>query len=235
MSAELSADVVEFGQDQALGRDPAPRRWSGLVTEPRTALALLVLGAVAAVASLVGEWQVVVFPADRGTGGGFGFDQDQTMVRDVWSVGTAGTFYLLILVSLSMLISVALYGPPAGRQAARVAGLGLGVVSLVALALAVRKLSDSAAASEFLFGMSDDMADRVEITPERGVWAACATVALLALALLSTHLRARAHGEPQGSPWVSARSSRDGTATPNDGDEDIELTVTAAAPFVRQY
>ena len=129
--------VIEWGADE-----PAPRRrfaWSlaDLAQDPRLPLLLAGLGAVAAVASLVGEWLVMSLPN--------GGPEGNTTIKvpaGVSEVGGFGVGYLVGLLALVCAVALALRGTAAVRPNARLAGLTLAGALLALLVAATASLDD---------------------------------------------------------------------------------------------
>ncbi|WP_144123305.1 hypothetical protein [Catellatospora sichuanensis] len=223
MSEEL--DVVEFGPAPA----PVTRRrpdWRAMTTDSRLTTGLVVLGGAAAVASLVGEWQVI----DTTRSGDEYFASIPRVTSSVWST-IGGTPYLGGLMLLGAATAVALFGPPAARAIARMVALGTSAV-LVMLLAALASVLGSTSELPRVFGgfMNEELLSRFSSSPGRGMWAALAAVALLGLAMLSAHRR-----EPE-PPAGRHAAVEDEDEEPDDHESgDIELTVTTAAPFLRQY
>ncbi|MFC7244782.1 hypothetical protein ACFQO7_20085 [Catellatospora aurea] len=222
MSEDL--DVVEFGPESA-----APERrhpgWRAITTDSRPTTGLVVLGGAAAIASLIAEWQII----DTTRSGDEYFASIPQVTSSVWST-TGGTPYLSGLMLLAAATAVALFGPVAARATARLAALGTSAALIVVLAAAASVLSTTSELPRVFGGfMNTELLSRFSSSPGRGMWAALAAVALLGLAMLSAHRR-----EPE--PFRGRHAAAD------DGDEaddyesgDIDLTVTTAAPFIRQY
>ncbi|GHJ46737.1 hypothetical protein Cs7R123_40790 [Catellatospora sp. TT07R-123] len=217
-------DVVELG-DLAHERDDLPARgWRHHAADPRAAVALLVLGGATAAASLFGEWQIAATPAEplESSFSGIG-----SVVNDVWSSGVGDT-YLVALTLLGALVAVVLAAPVTARGAARAAGLGLSAVLLVLLGAAAHKMSAPSGVPQLGLFFSPEGTEKITVTLARGLWAALATPVLLGLAFLSMHLRGTLEQPEQAAANPSAAF-----AEPEPGE--IELTVSTAAPFVRQY
>ncbi|GAA1366973.1 hypothetical protein [Catellatospora chokoriensis] len=222
MSEEL--DVLEFGPATAA---PATRRrpgWRAMTTDTRLTTGLAVLGGAAAVASLVGEWQII----DTTRSGDEYFASIPHVTNSVWAA-TGGTPYLGGLMLLGAATAVALFGPVAARATARVAALGTSAVLVMVLAAAASVLSSTSELPRTFGGfMNSELLSRFSSSPGRGMWAALAAVALLGLAMLSAHRH-----EP--APAVGRHAAVEDAERDDHGSGDIELTVTTAAPFLRQY
>ncbi|MEV0456104.1 hypothetical protein [Catellatospora methionotrophica] len=222
MSEEL--DVVEFGPAPAPVTRDRPG-WRAMATGSRLTTGLVVLGGAAAIASLVGEWQII----DTTRSGDEYFASIPQVTSSVWST-TGGTPYLAGLMLLGASIAVALGGPPVARAVARMAALGTSAVLAVVLAAAASVLSSTSELPRVFGGfMNQELLSRFTSSPGRGMWAGLVAVALLGLAMLSA---LRSDPEPPGGRHAAAHAdSEDDDHEPG----DIELTVTTAAPFLRQY
>ncbi|MCM0676474.1 hypothetical protein NCC78_17535 [Micromonospora phytophila] len=219
--------VVEWG-----AVEPAPpgrfgRTLSGLGRDHRLPPLLAGLGAVAALASLLGEWQVMTIPN--------GGPEGETAVRvpgGVSDIGGLGVGYLVGLLALVCTVALALRGTAAVRRDARVAGLALAVALLGLLVATTASLGD---AGQRAFFYSTEDAFRIEYG--RGLVTAFAAGVLFAAALMLAPAGATppagdadAVGDPVGRSRRrrSARNAEDDTpAAPAD------LTVTPAVPFAR--
>ncbi|MEU8078131.1 hypothetical protein AB0B31_22045 [Catellatospora citrea] len=224
MSEEL--DVLEFGPATAA---PVTRRrpgWRAMTTDSRLTTGLVVLGGAAAVASLVGEWQII----DTTRSGDEYFASIPHVTSSVWST-TGGAPYLSGLMLLGAATAVALFGPAAARATARMAALGTSAVLVTVLAAVASVLSSTSELPRTFGGfMNEELLSRFSSSPGRGMWAALAAAALLGLAMLSAHRR-----EPEPPVGRHAAVEDEGEEPDDHGSGDIELTVTTAAPFLRQY
>ncbi|MBV1852153.1 hypothetical protein [Catellatospora tritici] len=216
-------DVVELdGLDPDELELPA-RSWRHHVADPRTAATLLVLGGTAAVASLFGEWQLAGAPPEPMESSFYGVE---SVVNDVWSSGVGDT-YLVSLGLLGALVALVLAAPATARPAARVAGLGLCAALLVLLGAAAYKMRDLSGVPQLAL-FPPESTVKVTVSLGRGLWTALATPLLLGLAFLSAHLRGTLEREQETATVPTARPEE---TEPG----EIELTVSTAAPFVRQY
>ncbi|MGW4499269.1 hypothetical protein ACWENR_11740 [Micromonospora sp. NPDC004336] len=165
--------VVEWGGAEAAPPGRFGRMLAGLRRDRRLPLLLAALGAVAALASLLGEWQVMTIP-NAGP-------QGNTPVRvpgGVSDIGGFGVGYLVGLMALVCAAALALRGTAAVRRNARVAGLALAVALLALLAATAASMDE---AGQRVFFYSTDDGFRVEYG--RGLVAAFVACALLAAAL----------------------------------------------------
>ncbi|MEV4540050.1 hypothetical protein [Micromonospora echinaurantiaca] len=220
--------VVEWGAPE-----PAPaagrfgRLLAGLAADRRLPPLLAALGAVAAVASLLGEWLVMTLPN--------GGPEGNTSIRvpgGVSDVGGFGVGYLVGLLALASAVGLALRGTPAVRTNARIAGLTLAGALLALLAATAATLDDTS--QRTLFYSTED-GFRVEYG--RGLVMAFVACALLAAALKlapagAAPPRDAADVEPAGP--VRGRRRRSGHATEEDElPPPADLTVGPAIPFAR--
>ncbi|WP_030487731.1 hypothetical protein [Micromonospora chokoriensis] len=218
--------VIEWG-----AVDTAPRRrfgWSlaGFAQDPRLPLILAGLGAVAAVASLVGEWLVMSLPND-------GPDGNSTIEvpAGVSEVGGFGVGYLVGLLALVCTVALALRGTAAVRPNARLAGLTLAGALLALLVAATATLNDPGQRN-FFYSPQDGF----QAEYGRGLVMAFAACVLFAAALRLSPPGAlggppeddRPADAPATHPWRRRRNPDpidDGLPAPAD------LTVTPATPF----
>ncbi|MCW3840263.1 hypothetical protein ONA70_09155 [Micromonospora yasonensis] len=219
--------VVEWGDTDPAPAGRAGRSLAAFARDHRLPPVLVGLGAVAAIASLVGEWLVMTVPN--------GGPEGNTAVRvpgGVAEVGGFGVAYLVGLLGLAGAVALALRGSAAIRHNARVAGLGLALAMLAVLTAAAFSLDDTGQHTLF-FSAQDGF--RVEYG--RGLVSAFVATGLLAAAL---HLSGRAvdpapesDGEPvaaeNGQPVPARRRSREDPLPPAPAD----LTVAPTAPFAR--
>ncbi|MCZ7426645.1 hypothetical protein O7607_12955 [Micromonospora sp. WMMA1949] len=212
--------IVEWGDAEPEPSGRAARSLAALGRDRRLPTVLTGLGAVAAIASLIGEWLTITVPADTR-----GDDAPARLTSGISEIGGFGTAYLMGLLGLSVAVVLALRGAPAVRQHARLAGLGLaaGVLGLlVATAASLEQL-----ARRILFFVGEQ---RLEVEHGRGLVSAFLAVALLAAAL---HLAGRAAG---GSP-VDKEPDDDRPDRRRRVDEDdlppapADLTVQPTVPF----
>ncbi|SIN27075.1 hypothetical protein [Micromonospora cremea] len=224
--------VLEWGAD-----DPSrPRRFgrslAGFTRDPRVPLLLAGLGAVAGVASLVGEWLVMTLPNSGPEG-----NTTIEVPVGISEVGGLGVGYLVGLLGLVCAVALALRGTAAVRPNARVAGLTLTGALLALLAAATGTLDDPGQRSVYFSPQ-----DGFEVEYGRGLVMAFVACVLLGLAL---RLAAAA---PIGAPAGPMEDDRAGDDAAGWGwrrrrdrdpvDEDdlpapADLTVAPAVPFAR--
>jgi hypothetical protein len=227
-----SEEVVEFGPSR-----PPRRRWSGgsellrgLAADRRAVPLAAAVAAVAFFASLVSEWQVTL--VDRSFfGSGVG---DVSVTTQPADLGAQGTGYMIGLFLLVIATVLALFGPPAVRRSARLAGLGVGGTMLALLVALGVSLGDDSRMVPRVYTDSSQ-ADQVHVAYGRGLWCAIAAtlLTLLALFLAGRHVPAEpATGvveEEQAAVWSWRRAP--GETVEPDLEEPLELTVTSAKPF----
>ncbi|MFC8845648.1 MULTISPECIES: hypothetical protein [unclassified Micromonospora] len=210
------ATVVEWG-----GPEPTPpgrvgRPLSRLGRDRRIPLVAAGLGAVAAFASLVGEWLVMTVP----TGGPEG--DTLRVPGGVSDVGGFGLGYLVGLFALVAAAALALRGSTAVRHDARVAGLALSAALVGVLVATSFSLDDSGRRG--LYSSEDGF----QVEYGRGLVAAFAACVLLAVAL---HLAGRADAE---RPDESAPGEEHPPAEETDlPPAPADLTVQPTVPFAR--
>ncbi|MFI6065749.1 hypothetical protein ACIA47_10840 [Micromonospora sp. NPDC051227] len=223
--------VIEWGADE-----PAPRRrfafsLADLAQDPRLPLLLAGLGAVAAIASLVGEWLVMSLP-NGGPEGNATFE----VPAGVSEVGGFGAGYLVGLLALVCAVALTLRGTAAVRPNARLAGLTLAGALLVLLVAATAGLGNPGQRN-FFYSLEDGF----HIEYGRGLVMAFVACVLFAAALRLTPAAPSGvfAGPPDDDrpadasaprPWRRRRNPdpvEDGLPAPAD------LTVTPAAPCAR--
>ncbi|MEU1678285.1 hypothetical protein ABZ422_04240 [Micromonospora zamorensis] len=218
--------VIEWGADD----DPAPRRrfgWSlaGLTQDPRVPLLLAGLGAVAGVASMVGEWLVMSLP-----NGGPEGDATIEVPAGVSEVGGFGIGYLVGLLALVCTVVLALRGTASVRSNARLTGLTLAGALLALLVAATATLNDSGQRTFFYSAQ-----DGFKAEYGRGLIMAFAACVLLGAALRLAPAGTPEDDQPGDAPAARAwRRRRDRDPVQEDGlPAPADLTVTPAAPFAR--
>ncbi|MGV9763283.1 MULTISPECIES: hypothetical protein [Micromonospora] len=216
--------IVEWGDAEPESPGRAGRSLAALGRDRRLPPVLTGLGAVAAIASLIGEWLAITVPAETR-----GDDAPTRLTSGISEIGGFGTAYLVGLLGLSVAVGLALRGAPAVRQHARLAGLGLatGVLGvLVATAASLEQL-----ARRILFFVGEQ---RLEVEHGRGLVSGFVAVALLAAAL---HLAGRAaggaptDGEPDDDrPDRRRRRTDEDDVPPAPADLTVQPTVPFAGP-----
>ncbi|MFF0368783.1 hypothetical protein [Micromonospora sp. NPDC005087] len=224
--------VVEWGADDPTRRRALVRTLASFARDPRLPLLLAGLGAVAGVASLVGEWLVMTMP----NGGPEGNTTIEVPVG-VSEVGGLGVGYLVGLLGLVCTVALALRGTATVRPNARLAGLTLAGALLALLAVATGTLDDPSERSLYYSPQ-----DGFGVEYGRGL-----VMAFIACVLLGLALRLPA-AAAIGAPAGPAEDDRAGDGAAGRGwrrrrdrgpiDEDgppppADLTVTSAAPFAR--
>ncbi|WP_122981768.1 hypothetical protein [Actinoplanes teichomyceticus] len=217
----MSETVVAFGPAEP---DGAPGgRFAGRLRElgadRRLAPLVAGLGAVAAFASLVSEWQVT-------TVDGLDLGDDEVgaarmLPADLLDLGALGAAYVMGLLLLTIAVLLALFGPAAGRGYARLAGSGAGGV-LGALLLALVPMLDDQSRLVSRFYTAQLQAEKLEVAYGRGLWCALAAVAA---ALIALRLAGRESG-PAGTPrWRHREPAEPVSGAP------LDLSITPTAPF----
>ncbi|GAB3054142.1 hypothetical protein [Micromonospora schwarzwaldensis] len=222
--------VVEWG-DADSGAAPSGRvgrSLAGLGRDHRLPPVLAGLGAVAALASLIGEWLVITVP-NEGEDGNTTF----RLPSGVAEIGGFGAAYLVGLLGLSVAVALALRGAPAVRRHARIAGLGLATTLLGVLVATASSLQPLARRILFFPAERD-----IQVEHGRGLVTAFLAVALLAVTL---HLVGRAPDRaeveaaaddeaPDDRLLRRRRRARDDEAPPAPADLTVEPTVPFAGP-----
>lgn len=202
--------MVEWGDQAEPGR--TGRRGDLLARlgrDPRLVPVLGGIGAVAAFASLVGEWTVMEVPGLGGDGGPLG-----RVPAGVSEVANFGLAYLLGISGIVCCLALALFGAPGARRNARVLGLAMAGAVLAVLVAATLTLDDIAR-----LGLQVTDPD-LRIVYGRGLVAAYVATGLLGLALHLAGRLARPEPVPHHEPAAT------------DGDDDPELASTdTESPF----
>ncbi|RZU72354.1 hypothetical protein EV384_0715 [Micromonospora kangleipakensis] len=221
--------VVEWGEGEPEPPGRAGRSLAGLGRDHRLPLVLAGLGAVAAVASLIGEWLVMTVPN--------GGPEGNTSIRvpgGVAHVDGFGVGYLVGLLGLAGAVALALGGTPAVRHNARVAGLGLAVAVLAVLTATTFSLDDLGQRTLFY---SSEAGIRVDYG--RGLVTAFLATVLLAAALHLSGRTAPARAaaepgaEPEAGPPGRGRRRERGRADDDLPPAPADLTVRPTVPFAR--
>ncbi|WP_433388790.1 hypothetical protein [Micromonospora sp. KLBMP9576] len=237
------AAVLQWGAAGPTGPGRLGRTLSGLGRDRRLPVLLASLGAVAALGSMLGEWQVMTLP-NAGPQG----DAPLRVPGGVSDIGGFGVGYLAGLFALLCAVVLALRGTPSVRPNARLAGLTLAGALLGLLVATAAALDD---AGQRVFYYSTDDGFRVEYG--RGL-----VTAFLAAALFAAALKLAPAGAP--APWAGADAGPAGGTVPppgegfddggepagrrrwgrpdrHDGDGGLpapaDLTVEPALPFAR--
>ncbi|MFC0029823.1 hypothetical protein ACFFMM_09840 [Micromonospora chaiyaphumensis] len=224
--------LVEWGDAEPGPPGRVGRSLAGLGRDHRLPPVLAGLGAVAAVASLIGEWLVMTVPNDGPDG--------STTVRlpsGVAEVGGFGVAYLVGLLGLAVAVALALRGAAPVRQHARVAGLGLAAALLALLAAAAFSLEELGRRAFFF-----PTEQRLQVEHGRGLVTAFLAVVLLAAAL---HLSGRAVAEPAdraedpaAEPAAGPSDGWSGRSRRRAAEDELppapaDLSVQPTTPFAR--
>ncbi|MEU8816314.1 hypothetical protein [Actinoplanes sp. NPDC048796] len=222
--------VVEFGPEP-----PTRRRWqSGFVRElagdRRVVPVLTGLAGVAALASLFSEWQVTTVDAEV-LSGDVG---KRAVAAGVGDLGALGTGYLIGLFLVVPAVVLTMFGPPAGRRYARLAGLSAAGTALGLLIALAAELGDRSGTIDRVYEIALDK-DQISLTYGRGLWCALAAMALILAAL---HQAGRYLGRPDKvdddetsapvEPWSWRRPTSEDDKQP---DAPLDLTVAPVKPF----
>jgi hypothetical protein len=240
MTQDQSPAVVEFGPasgppDQPTVRRPAlSRLLTGARLDDRAVPAVAGLGAVATFVSLFSPWQTTT--VDVAAIGGNGPSQDVN--AGLTDLGSWGTGYLMAFFALAACTALVLFGAPAVRRHARLAGVGVGAALFaMVVALAVELNHDSLVYPIYYVG------GREPATAYRsGLYLAFLGTAALTVALyFAGRLPAPATAGDEApadrteatSLWRWRRPSR-AAADPAEPPPPADLTVSPAAPFVHE-
>lgn len=216
------ASVIEWGtaeESPTAGR--FRRALGGLGRDHRVPVLLAGLGAVAALASLLGEWSTITVPN--------GGPEPQTPLRLTSGVADIGLgpAYVVGLLALATAVALALRGTDSVRANARLAGLTLAVGVLALLATIAVSLDDTTRRTMFY-----NTEWTFVVAYERGLIVAVVAVGLFAAALLRTSPGpAGARSASDGPRPGNRRSSEE--AEPEDRHPPADITVTPTVPFAR--
>ncbi|WP_433283951.1 hypothetical protein [Micromonospora sp. CA-244673] len=224
--------VVEWGDAEPAPPGRVGRSLAGLGRDHRLPPVLAGLGAVAAVASLIGEWLVVTVPNE-------GPDGSSTirLPSGVAEVGGFGVAYLVGLLGLAVAVALALRGAPPVRQHARLAGLGLAAALLAVLTATAFSLQEVSRRALFF-----PAEQRLQVEHGRGLVTAFLATVLLAAALhLSGRAGARPDGrvdEPRAEPADEAPDGWSGRSRRRAAEDELppapaDLSVQPTTPFAR--
>jgi hypothetical protein len=241
MSQEPSPAVVEFGPASGppgtpeVRRPPLTRLLAGVRLDDRVVPALAGVGAVAMFISLVSPWQATTVDISNfGTGDMRGVNVGITDLRN-WAPA-----YLLGAFAIAALATLVLFGAPAARQHARLAGLGIsGALLAMLVALAVELSRNN-------LTYPDYAPQQADMSVRSGLYLAFIGVAAVGVALyLAGRLPAPAAegslpAAPEGSPagsapsslWRWRRNAKVG-ADPKEPPPPADLTVMPTRPFIR--
>lgn len=229
VTQDQSTAVVEFGGENAekeSRRAALARFLHGARLDDRAVPAVAGLGAVAVFVSFVTQWQITSVQSDFDTG------PMQDVGAGLGDLGGWGTGYLMGVFAVVAATTLVLFGAPAVRQHARLAGLGITATLLALLIAITAELSRNSVVTPVYYISPEEPATSYR----SGLYLAFAGVAALGVALylagrLPSH---RADGaeeedeEPQEeTPEWYWRGNGDEPAPPAD------LTVQPAAPFVQ--
>jgi hypothetical protein len=244
---ETGEAVVEFGPNDGPDDDAeaTPRRratagafLSGLAGDRRIVPLAAALGGVALFGSLISEWQLTEVDGAFWGDGEVGTRPLETTVADLggWAGGYLSGLFLLVIA-----VVLALFGPPAGRRYARLAGLSAGGV-LLAMVVALGSYLGEISRTVGQLGLSNLEEDQITISYGRGLWCAGAGVVLILAALilagrhqppLPVAVDAPADEEAADQAVAPVWSWRRPSGGEEDGPPDapFNLTVSSAKPF----
>lgn len=258
MTQESSPAILELGPASGPPDPAAARRRQGLsrwLARPRRCLTgarpdtrvipvIAALGAAAAFASLITDWQKTTIGISVGES--FVDSGEPAVVAGFPDLGTWGTGYLIGLFGLTAAVGLVLFGAPAVRRHARLAGIGAGSTLFALLVAATIDIADKPVGIPSYAFLGENRV-RFDSSYGPGPYLATAGVAALGLALfLAERLPAPAgtvestqrivpgdNGTPDGEgALVSWRRPVTATADPDEPAPPADLTVTPATPFV---
>ncbi|MFF5217791.1 hypothetical protein [Micromonospora sp. NPDC000442] len=217
------ASVIEWGaEDESPAAGRFRRAFGGLGRDQRVPVLLAGLGAVAALASLLGEWSTITIP-----NGGPDPDTPLQVISGVADIGL-GSAYLVGLLALGAAVALAVRGTDSVRANARVAGLALAAGVLALLATTVVSLDDTLRRSMFY---NTELTFDVEYG--RGLIVAFVAVGLFAAALVRTSPGPA--GTRPGSDGPRRRGRRPSEDAEPEGERPpADITVTPTVPFARE-
>lgn len=238
--------VIEFGPSPDEPERPAARRrrsltefGSSLAKDRRVVPLAAVLGGVALFASLVSEWQTTTID----TGVFNSEDGRQPIPTDLFDLGGWSAGYMVGLFGLVAATVLVLFGPPAGRRYARLAGLSVGGVLLATLVALGPTLDDVSRTLGYAIRYQVQRG-QVAVADGRGLW--CAVIGVVAV-MVALYLAGR-HTAPAPAPGAATPAEpaatadeasfwrRPRTATAEDEEDQppdapFDLTVGPATPF----
>jgi hypothetical protein len=235
--------VIEFGAEPSEPARRSRRRWNpsgiaaGLARDRRMVPLAAALGAVALFASLVSEWQITSIDTTvfRGTEAGL-----QPIPTDLIDLGGWGAAYVTGLFFLAGATVLVLFGPPAGRRYARLAGLSTGGVLVALLAALEPTLDDVSRTMGYVIRYQVE-SGQYRVTGGRGVWCAFVGVlaVMLALFLAGRHTPAPAPvadrgddaEQPPDEVWSWRRPGAPGEEDEQPPAAPIDLMVRPTTPF----
>lgn len=253
MTQEPAPTILEFGPASGppdpsgpSGAPPPRRRRNGLAQwltgarlDTRVLPFIAGLGAAAVFASLLTRWQTSALEVV--VGGRVINETGREYIAMLSDTGGWGAGYLVGLFAVATSASLVLFGAPAARGHARVAGLGAAVALLAILAAAAADMNGRAIAiPSWVYVGESEVSFNNSYGP--GVYLAFAGVATLGLALyLAGRLPgpASADGLPRSEAELTTEDLSRWRRRPETGDADAgappppaDLTVQPTSPFV---
>jgi hypothetical protein len=207
------SSVISFGAPDPETGDEPPRRafLRGLLTDRRLPVLIAALGAVAAFGSLVSEWQTTTM--DGLALGGDALGQERVLLTSLIDLGGAGAGYLTGLLLLTIAVVLTVFGPPAGRPFARLAGFAVGGVLLALLLALVQHLNHGSLLIPEYYTTDQDP---LRVAHGRGLWCALAAVGAALVALW------RASDTVQEKPVREVEPPE---------EDHLDLSITPTTPF----
>lgn len=237
MTQEQATAVVEFGPahepERKLTGKVRERVLSRVRLDDRAIPAVAGLGAVTVFVSLLSDWQMTSVNVEDT---GLGAQTTQDVSAGLTDLGSWGTGYLMGVFGLVACLALVLFGAPAVRRHARLAGLGVSGALLALLVAVAVELGRNSLVYPVFYIVPQEPA----VSYRPGVYLAFLGVAGLGLALyLAGRLPAPSGtvdtgtGDRTESLWRWRR--RQASVEPRTEDEagPVDLTVSPAAPFVQ--
>ncbi|HEX6970071.1 MAG TPA: hypothetical protein VF174_14850 [Micromonosporaceae bacterium] len=229
-TAKDRAEVVGDARPEQGHRHPV--RGHRLLRRSRwSAATLAALGALAFFASLVSEWQRTVIRVDVPE-----FAHEQTLAIGIAELVGWSSAYLLSVLMVTVCVALVLFGPAAGREHVRVAGLAAsGVLAGVLTAIVFYLHKHTAVVQQPLLLPWDE---QLELLLGRGVSVAFVSVGAYALALLlapSARSPERVGVRDEENPAHAGSDRRPPPTQASDTEatsDPFDLTVGPSTPFV---
>lgn len=228
--------VVEFGPI----RESRRPRWNlsglgrDLMADRRTVPLAAALAGLAGLVSVLSEWQVTRLDASAlGVEAG-----ERILPSGIDDLGALGIGFVLGLFLVVPAMVLTLFGPPAGRRYARLAGLSVAGTQLGLLLAVASALGSESYVIDPVYRVALE-GNATTLTYGRGLWCAFAAVllGLAALYLAGRHLAddpaPHSLTEPAEDEPSAVWSWRRPAAPEEAEDEPLDLTVSPSQPFTQ--